>query len=263
MINDEHKLDRKLLITEGYPYFIYDPDGDGHSFFKTEAERDEYAVECIEAYRSLYDEEGWGSEVDGVYVGVVTARATQTDVEYPPPASELDEENCDSNGRHWPDGAEYFCNYKMMPLNSEAIANAAPAEPVAFVISFDGKYPKPAYIAYSGSEIDIEVGRIGGTAQKLPLYTAPISPDSRELEARPVDQWQPIETCPEDTYVLFWTGGEGGHVATGRMRRNVRRSGGYCQDLFWGGIAGAAPTHWMSVPGGPKQPSMEADRAGS
>jgi len=64
--------------------------------------------------------------------------------------------------------------------------------------------------------------------------------------------WRPMDTCPENTSVLFWIG----HVVTGRMKRNVLRAGGYRQDYFWGGVFDAIPTHWMPLPAPPKEQTL-------
>jgi hypothetical protein len=61
-----------------------------------------------------------------------------------------------------------------------------------------------------------------------------------------MSEWQPIETCPDNTSVLFWDHG----VKTGRMEHDSLRIGGFRQDHFWGGgfDDDAPPTYWMPLP---------------
>jgi hypothetical protein len=60
-------------------------------------------------------------------------------------------------------------------------AEAKPAEPVAWAISYDGKTPYALWDYGDGALLDLEVKRLGGTASKMPLYVAPAAPaDDRE-----------------------------------------------------------------------------------
>jgi len=70
-----------------------------------------------------------------------------------------------------------------------------------------------------------------------------------------VMNWQPIETCPEITAVLFWLPNYEGRIAIGRMERSVTHLDGRKQDSFWGGHMfddDNPPTHWMPLPNAPK-----------
>jgi hypothetical protein len=65
-----------------------------------------------------------------------------------------------------------------------APAAPAPAEPVAWAISYDGKTPYALWDYGEGALLDLEVKRLGGTASKMPLYAAPVAP-APEQQAEP------------------------------------------------------------------------------
>jgi len=100
-------------LSEDTPYFVFDPEGDGFTYFKDEAERDSYAEDCILEYL----EEGWSEEVVNVVSGEITHRATQTNLVQRPDDAELDEDGYDEEGKHWPTEWDYICDYEMLPLN--------------------------------------------------------------------------------------------------------------------------------------------------
>src|SRR5574341_1933497 len=59
--------------------------------------------------------------------------------------------------------------------------------------------------------------------------------------------WQPIETCPDNTSVLFFVHGR---VEVGRMEHDALRMGGHRADHFWGGSWADdehPPTHWRPL----------------
>ena len=91
-------------------YGLYDPEGDGFTFYKTAEERDKAAEETIKTY---LDEGTWFEEVTGVFAFTVTHRATEIDVVRP--VGEIDpEDGCDEAGEYWPDtDCEYKCNYAL------------------------------------------------------------------------------------------------------------------------------------------------------
>jgi hypothetical protein len=96
------------------PYFVYDPEGEGMSYFETIEARDKFASECIEKYLCS---DGWSEEVDNVVAGVVTHRAQQTNREDRP--DELDEEGCDGEGVYWELDIDYMCNYRILPIRDK------------------------------------------------------------------------------------------------------------------------------------------------
>lgn len=93
-------------------YFVYDPEGDGFSYFATEVERDKHSVECIKSYL----DDGWSEEVVFVMGGKITHRATQIDVEERP--SEIDEDGLDDEGNYWESEWSYKCNYALREINA-------------------------------------------------------------------------------------------------------------------------------------------------
>lgn len=97
-------------------YFIYDPGDNGFVTFATARERDEFAAETIQ---NCLDDE-WDSEVARICVGVITGRATYVRVEHRPPDSELDENDCDEDGTHWPDGINERYDIEIVPTAPDA-----------------------------------------------------------------------------------------------------------------------------------------------
>lgn len=62
-----------------------------------------------------------------------------------------------------------------------------------------------------------------------------------------MSEWQPIETCPDNTTVLFWNHG----FKIGRMEHDTLRIGGVRMNHFWGGPLfddDDPPTWWMPLP---------------
>jgi hypothetical protein len=75
-----------------------------------------------------------------------------------------------------------------------------------------------------------------------------------DLQAQLDQRWKPIDTCPENTRVLFgWLGED--MTEHGRMERNVRRLSGDNKHHFWGYNScndDYPPTHWQPAIEGPK-----------
>jgi hypothetical protein len=93
-------------------YGLYDPDGDGVTFYKSAAERNEAAKETIQNY--LSDGE-WCDDVTSICSFMVTHRATQIDVVSP--VGEIDEDGCDEAGEDWSNtNCDYKCNYALKPF---------------------------------------------------------------------------------------------------------------------------------------------------
>jgi hypothetical protein len=91
-------------------YGLYD--GDGITFYKSAAERNEAAKETIQNY--LSDGE-WCDDVTNVFAFVVTHRATEVDVVRP--VGEIDEDGCDQAGEDWSNtNCDYKCNYALKPF---------------------------------------------------------------------------------------------------------------------------------------------------
>jgi hypothetical protein len=107
-------------------YGLYDPDGDGITFYKSAAERDEAAEETIRSY--LSDGE-WCDDVTNVFAFVVTHSATEVDVVQP--VGEIDEDGCDEAGEDWSNtNCDYKCNYALKPFPTTEATNDVINPPV-------------------------------------------------------------------------------------------------------------------------------------
>ena len=96
-------------------FFVHDPNGDGISFWQSEAERDQAAKEAIQGY--LSDGE-WHEDVVCVVVGVVTHKAEAVNIQHP--VGEIDDEGYDEAGEYWPDPDARYCDYALVPLEEES-----------------------------------------------------------------------------------------------------------------------------------------------
>lgn len=97
--------------SETHVFGLYEPEGDGITFYATEKERDEAAKKAIKAY---VDDNEWCDEVTGVFGFVVTHQAAAINVAYP--AGPLDEEGYDEDGEYWPDNCGRKCDYALTPI---------------------------------------------------------------------------------------------------------------------------------------------------
>jgi hypothetical protein len=97
-----------------YRFFLYDPEGDGITFYRTIADRDKAAKEAID--RCL-DSGEWSEETDRILAGEVTHKATKIDIQYP--VGKIDENNEDEEGTYWSNGIDYMCDYEMKPLRNK------------------------------------------------------------------------------------------------------------------------------------------------
>jgi len=66
------KRDVKYHPHTDYIYWLYDPEGDGMTYYRTQEDRDEEGKKAVKSYLS-YGE--WEDEVRGVAAGTVTHRA--------------------------------------------------------------------------------------------------------------------------------------------------------------------------------------------
>lgn len=105
------KIDKKYNPEPDYPYFYYDPEGDGFVYFKSEKIRDEWANDAVQAYL----DDAWDEQVTNIVTGKITGQASMIDVEVKP--STTDEEGIDGEGSYWPDNCDYRCDYKIKPLD--------------------------------------------------------------------------------------------------------------------------------------------------
>jgi hypothetical protein len=101
-----------------HPHFLYEP-ANGMEFFDNIEERDKAAADCIAEY---LDGDGWGEEVEGIFVGTVTGTSQKFDVHKRP--DDLDAEECDGEGTYWGEFTE-MCNYRIEPVANPKDAEIA------------------------------------------------------------------------------------------------------------------------------------------
>jgi hypothetical protein len=103
-----------------FRYFIYDPQGWGFLYFKSEEDRDAASSSVIQGYC----DDGWDEEVTSVTAGEISHICSKTDVVERP--EQVDEEGYDEHGEYWAEEWDCKCSYTLMPLLA-----AAPAQPPA------------------------------------------------------------------------------------------------------------------------------------
>ena len=104
------KIDKKYNPDKDYPYFLYNPEGNGFEYFRTKELRDNCASDEVQAYL----DDAWDEQVTDIVVGKVTGQSSMVDVETQ--TGEIDEEGCDESGEYWNGDYEYRCNYEIKPL---------------------------------------------------------------------------------------------------------------------------------------------------
>tara|TARA_R110000744_G_scaffold366318_1_gene475325 strand:+ start:412 stop:780 length:369 start_codon:yes stop_codon:yes gene_type:complete len=104
------KIDKKYNPDKDYPYFLYNPKGNGFEYFRTKELRDNCASDEVQAYL----DDAWDEQVTNIVVGEVTGQASMVDLEVKPTTT--DEEGVDGEGSYWPDGCDCRCDYKVMPV---------------------------------------------------------------------------------------------------------------------------------------------------
>jgi hypothetical protein len=116
------RLDVKFRPHKEYRFWLYDPEGDGMTYYRTEEARDEAAKTAIANY--LEDGEWW-DEVEGVVAGEVTHAAQEVDVLMRP--TDLDEEDCDGEGIYWGPDMDKRCNYALVSMSPNATSHRGAA----------------------------------------------------------------------------------------------------------------------------------------
>jgi hypothetical protein len=93
---------------------LYDPEGDGLTFYLNATERDVVAEKVIQSY---LDGNEWFEEVTEVFAFMVTHRAIAVDVLQP--VGKIDpDDGYDEAGEYWPNAdCECKCNYAMKPFS--------------------------------------------------------------------------------------------------------------------------------------------------
>ena len=110
--------ERSYRPTAEYRYWLYDPEGDGMTYYRTAEARNAAAEQAI----GCYLEDGWAPEVEFVSAGEVTHCAQVLDKTMRPAAEDLDEDGCDGDGMPWPEGMDWRGNYalELLPPNAKA-----------------------------------------------------------------------------------------------------------------------------------------------
>ena len=108
------KKDRpyKRIPSAEYRFFLYDPEGDGMTFFRDKADRDLFAGKVIPEYC----QDGWSEDVVYVCAGEVTHFIEKTNVIKRPPEDEIDEEGIDGDGNWWDSDWREKCNYELKEM---------------------------------------------------------------------------------------------------------------------------------------------------
>lgn len=114
------RLDVKFQPHQEYRYWLYDPEGDGMTYYRTAEARDESAKAAVSQY---LDDGVWAEEVSGVVAGVITHLASEVDVLMRP--DDLDEEDCDGEGIYWGPDMDRRCNYALVPVTPNAEVSGA------------------------------------------------------------------------------------------------------------------------------------------
>jgi len=109
-LTDTKKETRYIRIpSKEYRFYLYDPEGEGMTYFKTKEDRDSYANYCLTVYCD--PTEGWHEEVEFMSRGEITEFPQCLNKQERPSDSELDEENCDSAGICWNPDWVWIGNY--------------------------------------------------------------------------------------------------------------------------------------------------------
>jgi hypothetical protein len=106
------KFDRKYRPHPEYRFWLYDPEGDGMTFYRTADERDEAGKSCIDDYL----DDCWCDQVEYVCAGEVTHAAHVLNKTMRPADDELDEEGCDGEGNYWEPDMAWRGTYKLEPI---------------------------------------------------------------------------------------------------------------------------------------------------
>jgi hypothetical protein len=95
-----------------FRFFIYDPEGNGFSYWQSPEARDEAKDNIIQAYL----DDGWDDTVEQIVAGEVTHTCQKIDVQ--PRPDVLDDKGNDSEGNYWDESWAYRCNYDLLPLTA-------------------------------------------------------------------------------------------------------------------------------------------------
>ena len=107
-------MDMKKNPHADYKYWLYAPEGDGMTYYRTREDRDKAGEDAIAVY---LDADGWSEDVEYVAAGEVTHVAQCVDRKERP--TNLDADGCDEEGIYWGD-CESMGNYTLEPPASDA-----------------------------------------------------------------------------------------------------------------------------------------------
>ena len=109
-------------------YGLYDPDGDGITFYKSAAERDEAAEKAIQGYEAFGI---WYQGVTGIFAFMVTHCATCINVARPVGETRYEKEGRYEAGEYWPNtDCDYKWNYALKPFPTPEAPNDVINPPV-------------------------------------------------------------------------------------------------------------------------------------
>ena len=94
-----------------FRFFVYCPNEGEFTYYRTAEDRDKGADSVIQSYL----EDGWDEMVEQVVAGEMSHICGQVGREDRPAETELDEHQCDRDGKFWGEW-EYTCNYDLLPL---------------------------------------------------------------------------------------------------------------------------------------------------
>ena len=107
-------MDVKYRPHPEYRFWLYDPEGNGMTYYRTREARDDAGEQAIAAY--LDESWAWADEVEGVVAGEVTHFAQCLDKTMCP--DDLDDERCDGEGTYWPHDIQWMGNYTLAAIDA-------------------------------------------------------------------------------------------------------------------------------------------------
>lgn len=119
--------DTKWYPSPDYPFFLFDPEGDGMTYFRTREDRDAAAHDAIQGYL----DDGWSEEVTRVVAGDVTHHTVARGVEFCPLQHEFDsqDEYYDALGDFGGSEFDWKGRYELAPLHDPGESTTRPAKP--------------------------------------------------------------------------------------------------------------------------------------
>lgn len=129
----------KLRPSSRYRFFVFDPH-DGFLYFPDREARDAYARDRVEDY--LDPDCGWDELVEDIAVGELTGVVEAVERRERPPDEELDEDECDEDGRWWGQW-DFWVRYEVVGLEGPPTDEPEPAPDIG-----DGQPEEPPYVRW-------------------------------------------------------------------------------------------------------------------